>query len=82
MMFWKKQLIPRWAEQRILDQYEQAIRDVERCRRSVKEMSAAGETPNLRRYSYVIGKVAAYEELMDRLFIEYDDNGRVPELPI
>ena len=81
MMYWKKRL-PRWAERRILSLYEQAIRDVERCRRSVNAESATGGKPNLRRYSYAIGKVAAYEELMDRLFIEYDDKGRVPELPI
>ena len=78
----KKRLISHWAEQRILDQYEQAIRDVERCRRELNAESATGGKPNLRRYSYAIGKVAAYEELMDRLFIEYDDKGRVPELPI
>lgn len=29
-----------------------------------------------------IGKVAALEELMDQLFIEYDDHGRVKELYI
>ena len=78
----KKRLIPRWAEKRILSLYEQAICDVERCRRELNAESATSGKPNLRRYSYAIGKVAAYEELMDRLFIEYDDKGRIPELPI
>ena len=78
----KKRLIPRWAEQRILSLYEQAIRDVERCRRELNAESATGGKPNLRKYSFAVGKAAAIEELMDRLFIEYDDKGRIPELPI
>lgn len=78
----KKKLIPRWAEKRILNLYEQNIREVERCRRQLNMKSATGGQPNLREFSYVIGKVAALEELMDRLFIEYDDHGRVKELPL
>lgn len=84
MLFWKKQLIPKWAEKRILAQYNEAIKDVERWRRIVNMESATGGqlTHNLRRYSYAVGKVAALEELMDKLFIEYDDHGRVKELPL
>ena len=37
---------------------------------------------SLRKYSYSIGKVAALEELMDQLFIEYDDHGRIKKLYI
>ena len=37
---------------------------------------------HLRRYSYAVGKVAVLEELMDKLFIAYDDHGRVKELPL
>ena len=83
-MIWKKQLIPKWAEQRILAQYNMAIKDVERWRRIVNMESATGGqlAHNLRRYSYTVGKVAALEELMDKLFIEYDDHGRVKELPL
>lgn len=83
-MIWKKQLIPKWAEQRILAQYNEAIKDVERWRRTVNMESATGGqlAQNLRRYSYAIGKVAVLEELMDKLFIEYDDHGRVKELPL
>jgi hypothetical protein len=44
--------------------------------------NATGGQPNLRKYSYAIGKVAAFEELMDQLFIEYDDHGRAKELPL
>lgn len=82
MAFWKKQLIPKWAEKRILTQYSEAIKDVERWRRTVNMESATGGQPNLRRYSYAVGKVAVLEELMDKLFIEYDDHGRVKELPL
>lgn len=83
-MIWKKQLIPKWAEQRILAQYNEAIKDVERWRRTVNMESATGGqlAQNLRRYSYAIGKVAVLEELMDKLFIAYDDHGRVKELPL
>lgn len=83
-MIWKKQLIPKWAEKRILAQYDEAIKDVERWRRTVNMESATGGqfAQNLRRYSYAIGKVAVLEELMDKLFIAYDDHGRVKELPL
>lgn len=84
MLFWKKRLIPKWAEKRILAQYNEAIKDVERWRRTVNMESATGGqlAHNLRRYSYAVGKVAVLEELMDKLFIEYDDHGRVKELPL
>lgn len=87
----KKSFIPRWAEKRILRLYEQNIRDVERWRNIVNMSSMlsngkseVSETTikSLRKYSYSIGKVAALEELMDQLFIEYDDHGRVKELYI
>lgn len=87
----KKSFIPRWAEKRILRLYEQDIREVERWRNVVNMSSMlsngkseVSETTvkSLRKYSYSIGKVAALEELMDRLFIEYDDHGRVKELYI
>ena len=83
-MIWKKQLIPKWAEKRILAQYNEAIKDVERWRRTVNMESATGGqfAQNLRRYSYAVGKVAVLEELMDKLFIAYDDHGRVKELPL
>lgn len=83
-MIWKKQLIPKWAEKRILNQYNMAIKDVERWRRIVNMESATGGqlAQNLRRYSYAVGKVAVLEELMDKLFIAYDDYGRVKELPL
>lgn len=80
----KKKLIPKWAEKRILAQYNVAIKDVEHWRRIVNMESATGGqlAQNLRRYSYAVGKVAALEELMDKLFIAYDDYGRVKELPL
>jgi hypothetical protein len=83
--------MPRWAEKRILRLYEQNIREVERWRNIVNMSnmlsngkSEVSETTikSLRKYSYSIGKVAALEELMDWLFIEYDDHGRVKELYI
>ena len=83
--------MPRWAEKRILRLYEQDIREVERWRNVVNMSnmlsngkSEVSETTikSLRKYSYSIGKVAALEELMDQLFIEYDDHGRVKELYI
>lgn len=87
----KKSFVPRWAEKRILRLYEQNIREVERWRNVVNMSSMlsngkseVSETTikSLRKYSYSIGKVAALEELMDQLFIEYDDHGRVKELYI
>lgn len=87
----KKSFIPRWAEKKILRLYEQNIREVERWRNVVNMSSMllngkseVSETTikSLRKYSYSIGKVAALEELMDQLFIEYDDHGRVKELYI
>ena len=83
-MLWKKRLIPKWAEKRILTQYSESIKEVENWRRIVNMESATGGqiAKHLRRYSYAIGKVAVLEELMDKLFIEYDDHGRVKELPL
>lgn len=78
----RKKLIPHWAEKRILHLYERNIQEVERWRRVTNMENATGGQPNLRKYSYAIGKVAAFEELMDQLFIEYDDHGRVKELPL
>lgn len=87
----KKSFISRWAEKRILRLYEQNIREVERWRNVVNmsNMLSNGKSEvseatikSLQKYSYSIGKVAALEELMDRLFIEYDDHGRVKELYI
>ena len=87
----KKSFIPRWAKKRILRLYEQNIRDVERWRNIVnmnnmlsngKSEVSEATVKSLRKYSYSIGKVAALEELMDQLFIEYDDHGRVKELYI
>lgn len=78
----KKKFIPHWAEKRILNLYEQNIREVERSRRQANMRYATGRQPNLREHSYAVGKVAALEELMDQLFIEYDDHGRVKELPL
>lgn len=87
----EKSFIPRWVEKRILRLYEQNIREVERWRNVVNMSnmlsngkSEVSETTikSLRKYSYSIGKVAALEELMDQLFIEYDDHGRVKELYI
>ena len=87
----KKSFIPRWAEKRILRLYEQNIREVERWRNVVNMSSMlsngkseVSETTikSLRKYSYSIGKVAALEELMDQLFIEYDAHGRVKEIYI
>jgi len=86
-MFWKKQLAPRWVEKRILQIYEEAIQEVELRRREVNAESAVsdGKPVNdklLRKYSYAIGEVVAVEAIMDRLFIQYDDKGRVKELPL
>ena len=87
----KKKFIPHWVEKRMLSLYEQNIREVERWRNVVNMSSMlsngkseVSETTvkSLRKYSYSIGKVAALEELMDQLFIEYDDHGRVKELYI
>lgn len=87
----KKSFIPRWAEKRTLRLYEQNIREVERWRNVVNmsSMLSNGKSEvseatikSLQKYSYSIGKVAALEELMDQLFIEYDDKGRVKELYI
>lgn len=83
-MFWKKQLAPRWVEKRILQIYEEAIQEVELRRREVNAESAVsdGKPVNdklLRKYSYAVGEVVAVEAIMDRLFIQYDDEGRLKE---
>ena len=87
----KRKFISHWAEKRILRLYEQNIREVERWRNIVNmsNMLSNGKSDvsettvkSLRKYSYAIGKVAALEELMDQLFIEYNDKGRVKELYI
>ena len=44
--------------------------------------ASGGKEPDgklLRMYSYAIGEVAAIEAIMDRLFIQYDDEGRLRE---
>ena len=86
-MFWKKQLAPRWVEKRILQIYEEAIQEVELRRREVNAESAVSDGKPvsdklLRKYSYALGEVVAVEAIMDRLFIQYDDRGRVKELPL
>lgn len=78
----RKKFIPRWAEKRMLSLYEQNIREVEYYRHKANIENATGGEPNLRKHAYAVGKVAALEEVMDRLFIEYDDHGRVKELPL
>ena len=84
-----KSCCPRWAEKRILELYHQCISEVIRRRQEVNynSMLANGKmvldkktVSDLRKYSFAVGEVAALETLMDRLFIEYDDKGKVPEL--
>ncbi len=87
MLFWKKRLVPRWAEKRILQIYEEAIQEVECRRKEVNAESAVSDGKPvddklLRKYSYAVGEVVAVEAIMDRLFIQYDDKGRVKELPL
>lgn len=60
--------MPEWIKQRVYALYEECIQDVERNRPKKNE-----------RYYIAIGEVIAMEALMDRLFMEYD-NDRVPEL--
>ena len=61
--------IPKWIEQRVYALYEECIQDVERHR--PKQGNA---------YHMALGEVVAMEALMDRLLMEYTDQGRVSEL--
>lgn len=83
MMFGKSP-IPAWSRKRIKEMYIQCICNVKQTREKCRSNKMLGRNSidDLRRYSYAIGRVAALEELMDRLFIEYDDEGQVPELRI
>ena len=85
----KRKFVPIWVQKRILQYYRQCIREVENNRSRVQSSGiwANGEfqynestVAKLRSYSFSIGKAAAVEALMDRLFIEYSDEGRIPEL--
>lgn len=89
MKLFRRKPLPRWEEGRIKELYRQCISEVIRLRNAVNQdsMLANGEVSydkklvvNLRKYSFAVGEVAALETLMDRLFIDYDDEGKVPEL--
>lgn len=85
MLFWKKHWCPMWAEKRILSEYKQAIKNVVRLRKAVnvRYVTNGCKEPDgklLREYSYAVGEAAAIEAIMDRLFIQYDDDGRLKEL--
>ena len=84
MLFWKKHYCPKWAEKRILSEYREAIKNVVRLRKAVNvnHMASGCKEPDarlLRRYFYAVGEAAAIEAIMDRLFIQYDDEGRLRE---
>lgn len=83
-MIWKKRLVPRWAEKRILSEYKQAIKNVVRLRKAVnvRHITNGCKEPDgklLREYAFAVGEAAAIEAIMDRLFIQYDDEGRLKE---
>ena len=85
MMFWKKQGCPKWIEKRLLSLYKQSIRDVLYWRKVVTmERAANNHSEKLRdiqsKYAFAVGEVYALESAMDRLFISYDDDGKVSEL--
>ena len=80
--------MPLWAEKRMKELYRECINDVVRCRKDVNiEVMLNGKmvldkktVEKLRKYSFAVGEVAALEVMMDRLFIEYDDKGKIKEL--
>lgn len=79
-----KKMCPTWIEKRIIFEYRTAIENVVRLRKevNVNHLENNCESPDLkllRRYSYAVGEVAAIEGIMDRLFIQYDDEGRLKE---
>ena len=85
----KRKFVPIWVQKRILQYYRQCIREVEvyRNRVHIDNMLANGKTTyneqtvsNLQKYSFAVGKAAAIEAIMDRLFIQYNDEGRLREL--
>ena len=84
MMFWKKHWCPKWAEKRILSEYKQAIKNVERTRKDdyIQRTINANNGKMVRllqAYSFAVGEAAAIEAIMDRLFIPYDDKGKLKE---
>ena len=83
-MIFKKRICPRWIEKTLLLEYGEAIRNVERLRHEVNVNYMVNDCKKpdvklLRRYSYAVGEAAAIEVIMDKLFIEYDDGGRLKE---
>lgn len=84
MLFFKKRWCPKWEEKRILSEYREAIKNVVRLRKAVNVdyMTSGCKEPNaklLNSYFYAVGEAAAIEAIMDRLFIQYDDEGRLKE---
>lgn len=89
-----KEIVPKhiskWSEKRIKELYRQSIAELVRSRKAVNIDSMLNgkivydekTIRDLRIYSYAVGQVAAIEGIMDRLFIEYDDEGKVPEIYI
>lgn len=83
-----RKYMPLWAEKRMKELYRECINDVVRCRKDVNiEVMLNGKmvldkktVEKLRKYSFAVGEVAALEVMMDRLFIEYNDNGKIKEL--
>ena len=84
----KRKFLPTWVQKRILQYYKQTIHEVEvhRNRIHIDNMLANGKTiyneqtvSNLQKYSFAVGKAAAIEAIMDRLFIQYNDEGRLRE---
>lgn len=83
-----RKYIPLWAEKRMKELYYECINDVVRSRKDINiDSMLNGKTvldkktvEKLRKYSFAVGEVAALEVMMDRLFIEYDDKGKIKEL--
>lgn len=86
----KKRYLPKEAEKKILELYSSSINSVIKWRETVNldRLTNHGNlvdldseaVANLQKYAYAVGQVAALEGVMERFYIEYSDDGKIPEL--
>ena len=86
----KPRYLPKSAEKKILELYNASIESVVKWRETanMERLTNHGQSVDLdsetvkvlQKYAYAVGQVAALEGIMERFFIEYDDDGKIKEL--
>ena len=75
----KNQFIPKWGEQIILESYKTAVNAAAKwsMEMDIDKLDGKVRPDTLKRYAFYMGQVTALEGVMERLFIPYDDKGKL-----